>query len=275
LECRLVIHPVASDEPVPDAFIDLVRVRAAIAVPVRSGDDVVGVLFVGRDRPGTPFTAADGLLLLAIADRIGYGLGRQSQRDRRARRTTYLADLRTYVERLSSTRPLNEVLADACDIACRLAGVRVAAIAVEAGGDELEIRAAQGLPFAPSGRRTVNGRAGLTAELYAGNDFVACRDVRERSIPERSFLSEGGFRGCLLVPLRPVTGAAGVLYLADATPRDFSEEEIGAARALGALVTSALGTSRPVADGRDTPAGDVPVDNRATRMEKARALSEM
>src|SRR5262249_27203466 len=27
LECRLVIHPVASDEPVPDAFIDLVRVR--------------------------------------------------------------------------------------------------------------------------------------------------------------------------------------------------------------------------------------------------------
>ena len=274
-ERRLIVYAGVGDGEVPDAFVERMRVGEAIAVPVQSGDDVAGVLFVGRHRPGSPFSAGDALLLLAIAARVGNGLVRQSQLDRRARWTECLADLRIFVDRLSFPRPLNDVLAEACEIGCRLAKVRAAAVAVEARTDELTILAAQGLPPVASGRGTVSARAGLTAELYAGNAFVACRDVRSRPIPERSFLADGGFRGCLLVPLRPKAGAPGVLYLADTAAREFSEEEIEAARTLAALVASALDRSRSVPEGREAPAGDVSIHERAAQMEKARALSEM
>ena len=86
---------------------------------------------------------------------------------------------------------------------------------------------------------------GLTAEVYAGNGYVACRDLRSRPVPERTFLGGDGFRGCLLLPLRQRGGAiTGVLYLADTEVRDFSEEEIEAARVLASMVESAIENSR-------------------------------
>jgi signal transduction histidine kinase len=267
-ERRLLEYPGAGHVEAQDAFIERMRLREAIALPVRAGDDVAGILLVGRHRPEA-FSASDTVLLLAIADRIGHGLGRQAELDREARRTRYLVDVRRFAERLSSTAVLSDVLEDACEIGRRLANVAAAAVAVEAGTDELTVLAAQGLPLAGSGRRTVSVRAGLTAELYAGNEFVACEDLRSRPIPERSFLADGGFRGCLLVPLKPAVGGSGVLYLADTAAHEFAEEEIEAARALAALVAHALDRSR-IPGTRDASA-----DPRATQVEKVRVLGEM
>ena len=267
-ERRLVeYHGVAAAE-VPDAFIERMRLGDAIALPVRSGTDVAGVLLVGRSRPGA-FSAGDTLLLLAIADRVGHSLGRQAALDRKARRTRFLVDVRRYAERLASEAASSDVLEEACEIGCRLANVAAAAVAVEAGTDELTVLAAQGLPPAATGRRTVSVRAGLTAELYAGNEFVACEDLGSRPIPERSFLAEGGFRGCLLVPLKPAAGASGVLYLVDTAAHEFSDEEIERARVLATMVALALDRSRIPAT-REASA-----DRRAARVEKVRVLSEM
>src|SRR5262249_51032004 len=84
-----------------DAFIDRMRLREATALPIRAGDGVAGVLLVGRHRAGA-LSAGDTLLLLAIADRIGQGLGRQAELDRESRRSRYLVDVRHYAERLAS-----------------------------------------------------------------------------------------------------------------------------------------------------------------------------
>src|SRR5262245_13093081 len=266
-ERRLLEYPGAG-EAAHDAFIERMRLREAIALPLRAGADVAGILLIGRQRP-EPFSSGDTLLLLAIADRIGQGLERQAEVDREGRRTRYLVDARHYAERLAAGAALSDLLEDACEIGRELANVAAAAIAIEAGADELALIAAHGLPPAPGGRRTVSMRAGLTAELYAGNDFVACEDLRSRPIPERSFLVDGGFRSCLLVPLRPVTCAPGVLYLADTAARAFGDEEIEEARLLASLVAHALERSpRPAI-------GDGSADPRTTRVEKMRVLSEM
>ena len=275
-EGRVLAHPGASGGA-PDTFIERYPVREAIAVPVRVDDEVAGVLYVGKRQPSAPFSASDMLLLLVIADRVGDGLFRRTLLDRRARQIARLAELGRVAGQCLSVRPLREVLAALCEAGCRLVDVSAVVVAVEAGPDELALVAACGLPAVVRAKQRVSTRGGVTASLYAGEEFVACRDVQERRIPERSFLGEGGFRGCLLLPL-DIDGApaAGVLYLADARVRDFSEEEIEGARVLAAMAASAIRNSHADRDPGGASAGETLIgDDRKAQVEKARALGEM
>jgi signal transduction histidine kinase/CheY-like chemotaxis protein len=275
-ERRVLAHPAATDEP-SDAFLERFPVREAIAVPVRVEGDVAGVLYVGRRRPHAPFGASDILLLLVIADRVGGGLVHQALLRRQAAETARLAELGRLAGQLLSVRPLGEVLAAACEVGCRLADVPAAAVAIALGPDELELSAARGLPPTADTRERVSTRGGVTAELYAGEDLVVCRDVQARRAPERSFLADAGFRGCLLLPLRVQDGAAvGVLYLADTRVRDFSDEEIEAARVLATMVTWAIGDRRAGRDVHDAPRTDSRgTSDQAAQLETARVIGEM
>lgn len=275
-ERRVLAHTAGSDGEAPDAFIERFPVHDAIAVPVRAEDDVAGVLYVGRRRLGAPFSANDVLLLLVIADRVGGGLVHQALLDRRTRHISRLAELGGFAARVLAARPLSDVLADACEAGCRLVDVRAAAVAVAGEPGEVKLLAARGLPVSANSWRPVSIRDGLTAELYAGEEFVACRDVQSLAAPDRSFLGDGGFRGCLLLPLRLGTCTAGVFYLADTEVRDFSAEEIEAARVLAAMGASAVESDWSGGDPpRVAPAGARASPERVARIEKARALGEM
>ena len=92
--------------------------------------------------------------------------------------------------------------------------------------------------------RSISRREGLTAELYARDGPIACRDVQTKRGAERSFLGDGGFHGCLLVPLKLRGLMLGVLYLADTEVRDFSVEDIAVSRVLAAMSASAIENSR-------------------------------
>ena len=261
-----------------DAFIERFRVREAMAVPIRVDGEVAGVLYAGRRRPGTPFSANDVLLLLVVADRVGGGLAHQAVLDRRARHLARLGELSAFAARTQSALPVTDVLASACDIARRLLDVRAAAIAMATEARGLELVAAAGLSGQMPGGMDVWRRVdidhGLTAELYAGTGCVACRDLTSRPVPERTFLGGDGFRGCLLLPLRQRGGdITGVLYLADTDVRDFSEEEIEAARVLASMVESAIENSR-VGDQR-RGALEAADPERLVEVETARALGEM
>ncbi len=275
-ERRVLAHTAGSDGEAPDAFIERFPVRDAIAVPVRAEDDVAGVLYVGRRRLGAPFSANDVLLLLLIADRVGGGLVHQALLDRRTRHIARLAELGGSAARVLAARPLSDVLADACEAGCRLVDVGAAAVAVGGTPGEVELLAARGLPVAANSWRRVSIREGLTAELYAGEEFVACRDVQSLPAPDRSFLGAGGFHGCLLLPLRLRGCTAGVFYLADTEVRDFSAEEIEAARVLAAMAASAVESGWSGGDPpRGAPAGARTSPERVAQIEKARALGEM
>src|SRR6266542_2883438 len=274
-ERRVLAHTAGSDGEAPDAFIERFPVRDAIAVPVRAEDDVAGVLYVGRRRLGAPFSANDVLLLLVIADRVGGGLVHQGLLDRRTRHIARLAELAGAAGQLVATRPLTDVLGAACEIGRRLVDVGAAAVAVEVATGEVEVLAARGLPAAGAWRR-VSIREGVTAELYARGEFLACRDVQSRPTRDRSFLGDAGFHGCLLLPLRLQGGRAGVFYLADTEVRDFSAEEIEAARVLAAMAASAVESGWSGGDPpRGAPAGARTSPERVAQIEKARALGEM
>jgi signal transduction histidine kinase len=273
-EERVLPYPGASGEPL-DPFFQRFPVRDAIAVPVRAEGAVVGVLYVGRRRVGVPFSGSDILLLLVIADRVGGGLIHQARVDRQARQTARLEELRRYANRLLAARPLDDRLAAACEAACRIVDVPAAAVAIEAGHGDLVVVASRGLPARGGATERVNARSGLTGELYASEAAVACRDVQARRTLERSFLGDGGFRGCLLVALAFEKEApTGVLYLADTRARDFEDEEIEAARLLAAMTTWALRHGRGGHAPGEAAEGSVGAD-RTAQMERAQALGEM
>jgi len=275
-ERRVVTYSAGGDGgEVSDEFIERFPVQDAIAVPVRAEDEVAGVLYAGRRRLGPPFSANDVLLLLVIADRVGGGLVHQALLDRGSRHIARLAELRRFAQESPATQPLSEVLARVGEAGCRLVDVRAAVVALAAGADELELVATRGLPGAADAWRRVSTREGLTAEVCAGEGPLACRDVLSRPTPERSFLGDGGFHGCLLLPLRVGSGTAGVLYLADTEVRDFSVEEIEAARVLAAMVASAIETARSSAALQGALEGGRRTQARLVEVEKARVLGEM
>src|SRR5262249_47878787 len=175
-ERRVMAYPASAGEA-PDPFIEKFPVREAIAVPVRAEGDIAGVLYVGRRQQSAPFSGSDILLLLVIADRVAGGVLHRAWLDRQARRTARLAELAKFASQLSSARPIGDLLAAACEAGCRIAEVLAAAVAVDAGHDELVVVASRGLPALVGAPAHVSARAGVTGELYAGEELVACYDV--------------------------------------------------------------------------------------------------
>lgn len=263
----------ASGHADDDPFVDRFPVKEAIAVPVRAEDGVAGVLFAGRRSEGRAFTPNDVLLLHVVADRVGGAFVQQALLDRCAASVGRLRELSSFAGAAPLGRELKDVLARAVEVACRLIGVRAAAVGV--GVEDLELVAARGLPRGPDSWRSVSRRDGLTAELYGREEAVVCRDVQARRGVERSFLGEAGFHGCLLLPLNLRGLVLGVLYLADTDVRDFSPEEIEAARVLAAMIASAIENSRVhslLAAGLETTRA---AHGRQVEAENARTLADV
>lgn len=238
-ERRMLLYSATDGADTEDAFIERFPVRDAIAVPVRAEEDVVGVLYAGRRGGGAPFSTNDVLLLLVIADRVGGALVHQGLLDRRDEHLERLTRLVRFATEGVVGGDLTVTLSRACEVGSRLVGVRAAAVGVTTGGGELLIRAAWGLPDGVETRRVATTE-GLTGELYASEGPVTCRDVQGRRPAERSFLGDGGFHGCLLLPLRTRAQTVGALYLADTEVRNFSADEVEAARVLAAMTAMAI-----------------------------------
>jgi signal transduction histidine kinase len=275
-ERRLLTRGTADGGP-PDSFIERYPVCQAMAVPVRGEDAVAGVLYVGRRREA-PFNASDALLLIVIADGVREALVGQAALDRRARQMARLAELGRLAAELLGGRPPVDALDALCEAGRRIGEVPAAAVAIEVGPGELELVAARGLPLPRDGGGRISSREGLMAELHGGGDVVSCRDVQARRPPDRSFLGLGGFRGCLLVPLRLDDDAAvmGALCLVDHEEREFTPEEIEAARVLARLATAAVGSNRAGREGGGALSLGGPLTgDRLAQIETTRALGEM
>jgi signal transduction histidine kinase/CheY-like chemotaxis protein len=273
-ERRVLTHEAAAARAGEDPFIDRFPVRDAVAVPVRVDEEVAGILYAGRRGPAAGFSTGDVLVLLVAADRVAEALVRETLLARRGAQLARLAALDEFAIGIPVGGAAAEVLGRACEVGCRLLGVRAAAVATPAGPDLLQVMAASGLPpglEAPP----IDIRAGLTAEVYESNAPVACRDLQARRTAEATFLGDAGLHGCLGLPLRIRGAAAGVLYLCDTEARDFSAEEIQAAQVLASLTGIALESARALGalgDALDRARAD---RERLVQSERVRAVAEL
>ena len=257
----------AAAAPEADPFIERFPVRQGIAVPVRTEGEVGGVLFAGRRALGAPFSTTDMLLLLVIADRVGSALVHQHLLERHGEHLTHLREARALVDEQRPGREPRDLLARACEAACRLPGVR-AALAV-AGPDPASITAVAGAGRLRSiGPEPVDPEDGLLAEGFAADRPLAIRDLRGRP----GVLERDGLRAALLVPLRTRGRVLGLLALADVEPREFSTEEVELALTLATVTAVALDTRRGLEDLRGALGEQAALEAQRAEGDKARAL---
>ena len=289
-EARVLAYSRPPEAAPTDAFVARFPVRDAVAVPVRSEGQVLGVLYAGRRGREAPFALDEIRLLLVIADRVATAFTHQQLIERAAGHLGRLRELQLFSGQALVGRDLADILARACEVGCRLLGVNVAALAIPAGGSTLRLAAASGVPadVADTWRASMN--AGLAGAMLAAACPQAWRDLAEAQSPRagaaiegaardpggaEAFLDELQIRACLVVPLRIHDKIVGALYLGDQRAREFPADEVEAAQVLASLAALAIENERLYGEVRSALQALTVAQERLVQTEKTRALGGM
>ncbi|MFQ5828910.1 MAG: GAF domain-containing protein [Candidatus Methylomirabilia bacterium] len=274
-EGRPFVYATPVGEAPADPFLFRFPVRDAVALPIRSAGEVVGVLFAGRRGRPAPFTGEEVQLLTLIADRVGTALVHRRLVERLGAHVDHLKELVGLTARASLRHEIQDVLSLACEAGCRLLKVRAAAIALLGEDSRLAVLGSYGVPEQAVQRWRPDPLAGVTGELMRSQQVVVCQDLFTWSGPDDPDLKELGVRAFLVVPLRMREELSGCVYLLDQGVKEFSPDEVEAARLLAALVGLAIENGRLFAGVGQAMEELKEAEEKLIQTEKARALEQM
>ena len=258
-----------------DTFLALFPVRDAVAVPIRAAGHAAGVLYAGRREPRPAFSEQEVLLLLVIADRVGTALAYRRFVEITGGHISRLRELEAFLGHVLVGQEMDDMLSRACEVASRLAGVRVAVLGVPAGSAGLSLAASSGLPVGALSSWHADIGRGLTGEMFATHRPVLCRDIQSREGSEDDVLREAGLRACLVLPVGLRHQNVGVLYLADPQAREFTADEVAAVQVLASLLALGMENNRLYGDVRTAFEGMASAQDQLVQTEKARAVGAM
>ena len=258
-----------------DPFLALFPVQDAVAVPIRAAGQAAGVLYAGRRAPRPVFSEQEVVLLLVVADRVGTALAHRQFVETTGGHIGRLRELEVFLGHVLVGQEKEDMLSRACEVACRLAGVRVAALAVPAGSEGLTLAASAGLLAGAITTWRADIGHGLTGEMFATHRPVLCRDIQSRDGCEDDTLREAGMRACLVVPVRLRHEIVGALYLADPGAREFGPDEVAAVQVLASLLALGMENDRLYGEVRTALEGMASAQDHLVQTEKARAVGAM
>ncbi len=258
-----------------DPFLALFPVRDAVAVPIRTAGQAAGVLYAGRRAPRPAFSEQEVVLLLVVADRVGTALAHRQFVETTGGHIGRLRELEVFLGHVLVGQEKEDMLSRACEVACRLAGVRVAALAVPAGSEGLTLAASAGLLAGAITTWRADIGHGLTGEMFATHRPVLCRDIQSRDGCEDDTLREAGMRACLVVPVRLRHEIVGALYLADPEAREFRPDEVAAVQVLASLLALGMENNRLYGEVRTALEGMASAQDHLVQTERARAVGAM
>jgi len=274
-EGRPLVYATPVGEPPGDAFIFRFPVRDAITLPIRAEGEVVGVLYAGRRGRPAPFTLDEVQLLIFVADRVGTAMAHRRLVDKIAGQVDRLRELGAVCARSSLRFDVEEMLSSACEAGCRLLHVGCAAIAIAAPDGQLVTRGSYGFPEGLLDQWGPRTGEGIARELFASQQPVVCADLLTRTDPEDPLVRGLGLRSLVLLPLWTRNVLGGCFFLGDPSVKDFSADEVEAARLLGALVGIALENAQLFNDLRRSHEELQAAQEQLIQSEKTRALGEM
>ena len=207
------------------------RIRALLAVPLRSQARIIGVLSLAAD-VGRAFGDDEVTLLQAFADQAAVALENSRNHAEVVRR-------RHEAEELARVAALVSETLDLATVGERIVGGVLGLLGVESSALRLLQSDGQLVPLALGGRAAdyagargvvplgvgligmtaQEGRAMWTADFRADTRFTTSAEMRERNVA-------AGIVAGLAVPLRVAGRVTGVLSVGSPAPRQFSEREI-------------------------------------------------
>ncbi len=247
----------AQTQHVPDVSTDPDYVDAhpahhsELAVPLRRGERVLGILNVASDRPAA-FNDDDILLAKSLAEAIALALDNARLYAEIRQYAADLGALYTVARAISRSWVLENVLSEALQSALTSLGFEAGLISlVDPADDRLYIATEQDLPPAASNRLRQEGLEGtLCAYVHSQGQAVTVSDIEEetptlskleREIPLAiNEMRDLGMRAYSGIPLLHQEQALGTLSLFASQPRDLSVESQTLQVAIGQQIATAV-----------------------------------
>jgi PAS domain S-box-containing protein len=221
-------------------------VTSAMAQPLLSRGQLVGVITMGRTEPGAPPFGPDDLAILervgglaALALRNATLYGEAEQRRRGAQELARLA--RTQSDRLDATALAQEIVQSfhslLPDLSCTLRLLRPDGSLVVAASTDFEPGHVQGPGTGLTARVMAEGHVLWSLDRLADPGLEYDDDLRRR-------VEDMGLRAGLVAPLRTERGILGVLQVSARDAREFSSHEAELAQAFADQAAPALESAR-------------------------------
>jgi len=229
--------------------------RSELAVPLRRGERVLGVLNVASDQPDA-FNADDVLLARSLAEAIALALDNARLYVEIRQYAADLSTLYTFARAISRSLVLEDVLSETLHSALTSLDFDTGLISLADPGDgQLRLVAERGLSPDMSKRIRQEGLEGtLCAYVHNRGEAVAVGDI-EQETPVVSVLEKGvplavsemralGMRAYSGISLLHQERSIGALSLFARQPRDLSAEEGALQTAIGRQIAVAVTNAR-------------------------------
>ncbi len=274
----------AKDPRLTKDYLHVIREEGIVAemvVPIRIGDRIEGLLYVGN-RSSSPFTDRDEAILLRLADHAVIAVQNArlfGESERRGQAAQSLADLGRLISQSLDPGEVGQRIADSVRT---LLGGRVSALfRLEPGSGDLVALAVSG-DVGPIGDQplVLPSGTGLAALALCERRPVVTPDLlsdpRVVLTPEaRTRIEQAPFRAALAVPLLMKDTVIGALAVRDQTGRVFNVEEIRLAQGFADHAAMALENSRLYGELRQALEEIEASQQQVIQSERLRALGEM
>ena len=231
-------------EKVPSFQFDhlLADTRAELAVPLRVGDRVLGVLDVQSDRVNA-FDRSDLFVLQALGDQVAVAIENARLFNETQQRLAEVSTLYTVAQQTTTSLDLNEVLENIVSIIKRVLACRGCCIfLVDQETQELSIRAASGLSDKWRDEARLKVGEGISGQVAATGRPIYIPDTH--SYPGFIFF-DPTVRSLLAVPMTTKDRVIGTLNIDDTKVDAFTDDDgrllsIAAAQAAVAIENAQL-----------------------------------
>jgi PAS domain S-box-containing protein len=245
---RQYVPDVSTD---PDYVDGHPALRSELAVPLRRGERVLGVLDAASDQLGG-FTADDILLAESLAEAIALALENARLYAEIRRYAADLGALYTFSRAISRSLVLDDVLSETLHSALTSLDFDAGLISLADPNDgHLYLAAERGLPPAAVGRIRQEGLAGtLCAYVHEQGEAVSVSDIEQETLATRHLEGEApltfsemrdlGMHAYSGIPLLYQERSLGTLSLFTTQPRVLSAEDRGLQIAIGRQIATAV-----------------------------------
>ncbi|GAB4409639.1 MAG: hypothetical protein OHK0032_05290 [Thermodesulfovibrionales bacterium] len=219
-------------------------IRSILSIPMRSGDEIIGVLRMYTSEP-VEYSGEDLKFLSALAEQAAIAIVNARVFERTvSREKEYLRVFQEVTRAVSSSLQLNEVLNMIVRVLPEVMGLKAATIRLlDQTGGRLELAAANGLSDRYLSRGPVDMEENIREALQERP--VAIYDVStDRRVYYRREAEEEGIKSMLTLPIIARGRVIGILRLLTSEPRRFSQQDIDFAAALAEHCGTAIENAR-------------------------------
>jgi PAS domain S-box-containing protein len=233
----------------PDYISGHPDIRCELAVPLRRGERVLGVLNLESDQPAI-FDTEDLLLAESLAEAVVLALDNARLYEEARQQAADLSTLYTITRMASRSLVLQDALSQTLSAALLSLGFEAGLISLASPSDgRLHLVAEHGLPSILSQRLQQRGMEGtLCAYVHDQQESLVSSDFEQETPAAISkMLAEMaalGLRACACIPLLHKEQSLGVMGLFAHQPRTFSPNEKVLLNTIGHQIATAVANAR-------------------------------